>query len=172
MARQKKNVDIVPNGEIEPTKNTQEEIEAALARACGQVPPTPQPTMVEKVCVETENNAPKMKTTNGTDPDDIKIPELSADQCAKIALENQDRTIYDYIVAINNKIEKECNAGGFSTNVTLCVMPNHMINVQHILDWYRIHGFIVTVDEIKHPQYGVAAGTMEYNFNISWACAQ
>ena len=47
MARPKK------NEQLEPTKNTQEEIEAALARACGQNPtpsqPIPQPTINDKV---------------------------------------------------------------------------------------------------------------------------
>ena len=37
MARPKK------NEQLEPTKNTQEEIEAALARACGQNPTSSQP---------------------------------------------------------------------------------------------------------------------------------
>lgn len=34
------------NEQLEPTKNTKEEIEAALARACGQVPQNPPIEMI------------------------------------------------------------------------------------------------------------------------------
>ena len=159
MARPKK------NEQLEPTKNTQEEIEAALARACGQNPtpsqPIPQPTINER-------NAPKIKSEHGIKSSEIKFPELKASECFKVSSENKDKSIYNYIVAINDKIEKECGNGGYSTNVTLRVIPSQWVNVQHIVDWYRANGFDVVVDEIKQPQYGMNAGSMEYNINISW----
>ena len=166
MARQKK------NEQLEPTKNTQEEIEAALARACGQnstpSQPIPQPTITAGVLDEIETNAPKIKSEPGIKSSEIKFPELKASECFKVSSENKDKSIYNYIVAINDKIEKECGNGGYSTNVTLRVIPSQWVNVQHIVDWYRANGFDVIVDEIKQPQYGMNAGSMEYNINISW----
>ena len=181
MARQKK------NEQLEPTKNTQEEIEAALARACGQTPtpsqPIPQPTINDKVfradevdevfkpddvLSKNEINAPKIKSEHGIKSSEIKFPELKASECFKVSSENKDKSIYNYIMAINDKIEKECGNGGYSTNVTLRVIPSQWVNVQHIVDWYRANGFDVIVDEIKQPQYGMNAGSMEYNINISW----
>ena len=170
MARPKK------NEQLEPTKNTQEEIEAALARACGQNPtpsqpipqPIPQPTMTNEVLNKAATNAPKIKSEPGIKSSEIKFPELKASECFKVSRENKDKSIYNYIVAINDKIEKECGSGGYSTNVTLRVIPSQWVNVQHIVDWYRANGFDVIVDEIKQPQYGMNAGSMEYNINISW----
>ena len=166
MARPKK------NEQLEPTKNTQEEIEAALARACGQNPtpsqPIPQPTINDDVLIEKEINAPKIKSEQGIKSSEIKFPELKASECFKVSSENKDKSIYNYIVAINDKIEKECRGGGYSTNITLRVIPSQWVNVQHIVDWYRANGFDVVVDEIKQPQYGMNAGSMEYNINISW----
>lgn len=158
MARQKKNID----GEIEPTKNTQEEIDAALSRACGQTTQPPQQTQAQT----NVENTPKSKSAPIVDF------ELNANACFKLSSDNQDASIKEYIYGINNKINKECKAGGYSTNVTFRVTPNDWVNVQHIVDWYRAHGFDVAVDEVKQPQYGMGAGTMEYNFNISWVHAQ
>ena len=176
MARPKK------NEQLEPTKNTQEEIEAALARACGQNPtpsqPIPQPTINDKVfrpdevLSKNEINAPKIKSEHGIKSSEIKFPELKASECFKVSSDNKDKSIYNYIVAINDKIEKECGNGGYSTNVTLRVIPSQWVNVQHIVDWYRANGFDVIVDEIKQPQYGMNAGSMEYNINISWVRPQ
>ena len=76
MARPKK------NEQLEPTKNTQEEIEAALARACGQNPtpsqPIPQPTINDDVLSKNEINAPKIKSEPGIKSSEIKFPELKA----------------------------------------------------------------------------------------------
>lgn len=170
MARPKK------NEQLEPTKNTQEEIEAALARACGQNPtppqPIPQPTMTDDVLSKNEINAPKIKSEPGIKSSEIKFPELNASECFKMSSENKDKSIFNYIVAINAKIENECGNGGYSTNVTLRVSPSKWVNVQHIVDWYRANGFDVIVDEIKQPQYGMNAGSMEYNINISWVHPQ
>lgn len=173
MARPKK------NEQLEPTKNTQEEIEAALARACGQNPtpsqpipqPIPQPTMTDEALNKTETNAPEIKPEH-ENSSEIKFPELNASECFKMSSENKDKSIFNYIVAINAKIENECGNGGYSTNVTLRVSPSKWVNVQHIVDWYRANGFDVIVDEIKQPQYGMNAGSMEYNINISWVHPQ
>ena len=174
MARPKK------NEQLEPTKNTQEEIEAALARACGQNPTPsqpipqqiPQPTINDDVLSKNEINAPKIKSEPGIKSSEIKFPELKASECFKVSRENKDKSIYNYIVAINDKIEKQFGSGGYSTNVTLRVIPSQWVNVQHIVDWYRANGFDVIVDEIKQPQYGMNAGSMEYNINISWVRPQ
>ena len=170
MARPKK------NEQLEPTKNTQEEIEAALARACGQNPtpsqPIPQPTINDEVLNKTETNAPEIKPEHEINSSEIKVPELNASECFKMSSENKDKSIFNYIIAINAKIENECGNGGYSTNVTLRVIPSKWVNVQHIVDWYRANGFDVIVDEIKQPQYGMNAGSMEYNINISWVHPQ
>ena len=172
MARPRKNEE-----KLEPTKNTQEEIEAALSRACCNQSPSQtqqQPTMVEKVFEKTETNAPKTNAPKGTDPDELTPPcelEIDAKDCFKVSSEHPDKSIQNYICGINTKIKNETVNGGYSTNVTLRIVPNQWVNVQHIVDWYRAKGFDVVVDEIKQPQYGMGAGSMEYNINISWVNA-
>ena len=190
------------------TKNTKEEIEAALDYACGRgaKPVIGGADENESKCVVEESKSldekviDKAVKENKTfdvkcmaDPEEEPevFPEndpvamstedfgrkcfnldITAAQANYQSTKHKDQTIEDYLRGINKKIYDEVRNGGYSTNVTFRNSPNDWVNVQHIVDWYKARGFQVANYEPTHPQYGKNAGTIEYNFQISWACAR
>ena len=181
------------------TKNTQEEIEAALARATGAAVPVPPPPrrviqdLDQKVIDEKlkENNAFDMKP-GGEDELDGGIPEdddrnkeeylnqqnfvdacynltITAKDCFDQSKKFEDKSVVEYIRAINKKIYDETRRGGFSTNVQFRVTQQDWVNVAHITDWYKSRGFhVLNVEQTSEP-YGRNAGAIQHNFTISWA---
>jgi len=97
---------------------------------------------------------------------------IDAKKCHYQSVKNEDKSILDYVRAINKKIYDETCVGGFSTNVQFRVTPQDWVNVSHIQDWYRARGFEVVDKGTTSPAYGKEVGTMNYNFTISWANAQ
>lgn len=94
---------------------------------------------------------------------------IDAKKCHYQSAKNEDKSILEYVRAINKKIYDETCNGGFSTNVQFRVTPQDWVNVSHIQDWYRARGFVVTEKETTSSPYGKDVGTMNYNFTISWA---
>ncbi len=97
---------------------------------------------------------------------------IDAKKCHYQSVKNEDKSILEYVRAINKKIYDETCVGGFSTNVQFRVTPQDWVNVAHIQDWYRARGFEVVDKGTTSPAYGKEVGTMNYNFTISWATAQ
>ena len=183
MARQQKTTMVPPQpGEVNPEgirralETEQDKINAALAHAVtdsrgnpaeGYTPPPPPPPPPRNA-----GNKRKTKVEVEEPQDDAAFPEveeISAGDCYTSSMQNADRTIGHYINAINGKIKKEVSIGGFSTNITFRVTPNDWVNITHIIDWYRARGFQVLNYETSNPQVGPNAGTIQYNFTISWA---
>lgn len=97
---------------------------------------------------------------------------IDAKKCHYQSTKHEDKSILEYVRAINKKIYDETCLGGFSTNVQFRVTPQDWVNVSHIVDWYRARGFEVIVKETTSPAYGKDVGTMNHNFTISWANAE
>lgn len=93
---------------------------------------------------------------------------INAKQCKYQSSKVEDKSIVEYIRAINKKIYDETQKGGYSTNVQFRVTPQDWVNVNHIFDWYKIRGFQIEIKETTTAPYGKEVGTMNYNFNISW----
>jgi hypothetical protein len=187
MARQQqKTTTMVPPhpGEVNPEgirralETEQDKINAALAHAVtdsrgnpaeGYTPPPPPPPRnagnKRKTKVEEEQESQN-------DADFPEVEEISAADCYASSLKNADKSIGQYISAINGKIKRETEAGGFSTVVKFRVTPNDWVNVRHIIDFYKSRGFVIEDYETNHPQVGPNAGTIEYTFTISWAEAR
>ena len=186
------------------TKNTKEEIEAALDYATGGKKPEAQtqsepdvkgveqanPVCKDDELCKNEDGIIEIKdeNNNGFDPvdDETASPiamsvedfgrkcfnlDINASMAHYQSTKHKDKSIEEYIRGINKKIYDEVRNGGFTTNVIFRVSPNDWVNVQHIVDWYRARGFQVLNYEPNHPQYGKNAGTMEYNFQVSWAAS-
>ena len=96
---------------------------------------------------------------------------IDAKKCHYQSTKHEDKSILEYVRAINKKIYDETCLGGFSTNVQFRVTPQDWVNVSHIMDWYRARGFDVIVKETTSSPYGKDVGTMNHNFTISWATA-
>ena len=96
---------------------------------------------------------------------------IDAKKCHYQSTKHEDKSILEYVRAINKKIYDETCLGGFSTNVQFRVTPQDWVNVSHIMDWYRARGFEVIVKETTSSAYGKDVGTMNHNFTISWATA-
>lgn len=192
--------------EKKKTKNTQEEIEAALAAATGSTmnPPIPkgkrenpelgseQPPNVEPTNVEpkkpeeawySKENLENAETTKGeTPPQDSGVDmsqedfgrkcyylDIDAKMCNRQSSKTKDKGIDEFLRGINKKIFEETKVGGYSTNVQFRVAPNDYVNVNHILDWYRVRGFQILNYSLGTSPYGNGAGMMEHSFTISWA---
>ena len=157
-------------------------IDAALAGAVTRMDGSPVPSMKK----ESGNETPTDECT--TKPVDAPSQPIAADQkkfgedcfnfnidakkCHYQSTKNEDKSILEYVRAINKKIYDETCVGGFSTNVQFRVTPQDWVNVAHIQDWYRARGFEVVDKGTTSPAYGKEVGTMNYNFTISWANAQ
>ena len=96
---------------------------------------------------------------------------INAKQCKYQSSKVEDKSIVEYIRSINKKIYDETQRGGYSTNVQFRVTPQDWVNVNHILEWYRIRGFQVDVKETTTAPYGKEVGTINHNFTISWVDA-
>lgn len=187
--------------EKKKTKNTQEEIEAALAAATGSTmnPPThkrkmenpelgsEQPPNVEPKNPEEEwcskENLENVEATKGeTPPQDSGVDmsqddfgrkcyylDIDAKMCNRQSSKTKDKGIDEFLRGINKKIFEETKVGGYSTNVQFRVAPNDYVNVNHILDWYRVRGFQILNYSLGTSPYGNGAGMMEHSFTISWA---
>lgn len=185
------------NKKQKKTKNTQEEIEAALAAATGspipQAKPVNKPDSNKIICKETEESwgakedpeTPEVQLPG--DPvepikDDVNPIAMSqedfgrkcfnldidAKMCHYQSNKSKDTTIDEYLRGINKKIYDETRAGGFSTNIQFRVAPNDYVNVNHIIDWYKARGFQILNYNMTTTPYGANAGLIEYNFTISW----
>lgn len=156
-------------------------IDAALAGAVTRMDGSPLPTKKE------DGNATSTDKCDGK-PDGAPIQPIAADQkkfgedcfnfnidakkCHYQSAKNEDKSILEYVRAINKKIYDETCLGGFSTNVQFRVTPQDWVNVSHIKDWYKARGFEVEDKGTTAPAYGKEVGTMNYNFTISWANAK
>lgn len=94
---------------------------------------------------------------------------IDARKCFYQSSKNEDKSIVEYIRAINKKIYDETQKGGYSTNVQFRVSPQDWVNISHITDWYKSRGFTIPKFESTSSAYGKDVGTIEYNFTISWA---
>ena len=184
MARQQIKTMVPPQpGEVNPEgirralETEQDKINAALAHAVtdskgnpaeGYTPPPPPPPPPRtRKTVEKKTVKEEQETQN--DADFPEVEEISAADCYASSMKNPDKSIGQYISAINGKIRRETEAGGFSTVVKFRVTPNDWVNVRHIVDFYKSRGFLILDYETNHPQVGPNAGTIEYTFTISWA---
>lgn len=95
--------------------------------------------------------------------------DIDAKTCNCQSRKSNDKSIDEFLRGINKKIYNETKVGGFSTNIQFRVAPNDYVNVNHIIDWYRIRGFEVMNYETTTAPYGNGAGMIQYNFTISWA---
>lgn len=157
-------------------------IDAALAGAVTRMDGSPIPPMKK------EGGNATSTDKCGDKPDGAPIQPIAADQkkfgedcfnlnidakkCHYQSAKNEDKSILEYVRAINKKIYDETCLGGFSTNVKFRVTPQDWVNVSHIQDWYRARGFEVDVKDTTSAPYGKEVGTMNYNFTISWATVQ
>ena len=170
----KKEEKITPEGIRRAMELDQDKINAALAGAVtnadGSHPSAPLPKSVEKSdgIPSPEMNADKEWGGNARDVDREEI-EINAKDVFLLSSQNPDMKIRVHIKALNNRIRNEALKGGFSTNVVFTVIQSDWVNIQHILDWYRAHGFQILGFEQSTPPYGRNAGTIQYNFTISWA---
>lgn len=176
---------------LEPTKNTPEEIEAAV-NAYYDNGCNPQKVRVPVVGesiedIEKKHDADEkevIKKCNegcecGHCKDPYTIPEepksvsieISASECYLNAKNNPDGSITNYILGINQMINDESNKGGYSVSVKIRVTQKDWVNVQHIVDWYRARGFEILNYDVGTTPYGRDSGMMMYNFTISWANA-
>ena len=170
----KKDEKITPEGIRRAMEQDKDKIEAALAGAVtnadGSHPPAPRQMVVEEPKVNLKTEDVKDASTNGVPEQDTSGDiEMSANDVFLISSQNPDTKIRDHIKSLNNRIKSEAMRGGFSTNVTFTVIQNDWVNIQHILDWYRAHGFQILGFEQSTPPYGRNAGNIQYNFTISWA---
>lgn len=166
------------------TKNTTAEIEAALAAATGaaHMPPLPANPCIENLDQAAIDEAlgqgegdasPRAEVDQKTEPKiepktDCLDLEIDAASCREESRKHEDAGIKEYIAAINRKINTEIQRGGFSVPIQFRVTTQDWVNINHILDWYKARGFQIVNFDATHPQYGQAAGTIEYNFSISW----
>ena len=177
-----------PNNSIQ--EFDQAAIEAALAGAVtmgdgspvqslkNETKPTQEPT---DECTGKPDPLPQDEKSKATDEpiasDQKKFGEdcfnfnIDAKKCHYQSTKHEDKSILEYVRAINKKIYDETCLGGFSTNVQFRVTPQDWVNVSHIMDWYRAGGFEVIVKETTSSAYGKDVGTMNHNFTISWATA-
>jgi len=166
----KKEEKITPEGIRMTMELEKDKIEAALAGAVTNADGT-HPTLptVEKKNME-KNNPPKSEEEKHTSSVKDNVPyEINAKDMFEVSIKNPDAKINEHIKALNARIRNEALKGGFSTNVAFTVIQNDWVNIQHILDWYRSHGFqILNFDQSTAP-YGRNAGAIQYNFTISWA---
>lgn len=173
-------------------KFDQAAIDAALAGAVtmrdgspiqslkNEVKPSQEPN--KECCVGKSDPSPiKEKSSAKNEPitsDQKKFGEdcfnfnIDAKKCHYQSMKHEDRSILEYVRAINKKIYDETCVGGFSTNVQFRVTPQDWVNVSHIIDWYRVRGFNVEVKETTAPAYGKDVGTLNHNFTISWTSAE
>lgn len=119
-----------------------------------------------KPAPEPKKPQPKVLEEDGNFVVDTYVP-LTAANCHKTSLEHEDKMILKYIESIDKKIARECSTGGFSTNVSFRVMQNDWVNVNRIMDYYRLHGFDVLNYEMSTPPYGTS-GAIQHDFTISW----
>jgi hypothetical protein len=167
----------------------QDAIEAALAGAVTSIngapiapirkPAKPEPT---DECTgkpdPVDDKAPVKAPSDPIATDQRKFGEdcynfnIDAKKCHYQSTKHEDKSILEYVRAINKKIYDETCIGGFSTNVQFRVTPQDWVNVSHIKDWYRARGFEVEDKGTTSPAYGKEVGTMNYNFTISWANAK
>ena len=150
-----------------------DKIEAALAMAVsnsnGSNPPPPQlPPKTRKMEAPEDSDISNHKQRSGK-ARAIEENEINAKDMFLISSQNPDPKIHEHIAALNARIMNEAQRGGFSTHVVFSVIQTDWVNIQHILDWYRARGFqILNFDQTTSP-YGKQAGTIQYNFTISWA---
>ena len=185
------------NKKQKKTKNTQEEIEAALAAATGS--PIPQVKPVNKPdSNKILHKEPEESWGAKEDPEtpEVQLPEdpaelvkddvnpiamsqedfgrkcfnldIDAKMCHYQSNKSKDTTIDEYLRGINKKIYDETRGGGFSTNIQFRVAPNDYVNVNHIIDWYKSRGFQILNYNMSTTPYGANAGLIEYSFTISW----
>lgn len=165
----KKEEKITPEGIRRAMELEKDKIEAALAGAVTNADGT-HPTLppVEKEGGNAKKSNPPESEEHKSVKDNVPY-EINAKDMFEVSLKNPDAKINEHIKALNARIRNEALKGGFSTNVAFTVIQNDWVNIQHILDWYRSHGFqILNFDQSTAP-YGRNAGTIQYNFTISWA---
>lgn len=189
---------IIKDNEGNPVEIDQDVIDAALAGAVttkdGTPIAPPPPRSQETVATKENSPATDKKSNKKSDKksnkksDESKLEQIAADQkkfgedcynlnidakkCHYQTTKHEDKSILEYVRAINKKIYDETCAGGFSTNVQFRVTPQDWVNVSHIVDWYRARGFEVIVKETTSPAYGKDVGTINHNFTISWVNAE
>lgn len=187
MARKVKKQNTEPSGSVKPTFD-QNAIDAALAGAVTMRDGSPVPSMRKEPTenLPDKNGAVASKETIKADNpptapiavDQRKFGEdcynfnIDAKKCHYQSTKHEDKSILEYVRAINKKIYDETCIGGFSTNVQFRVTPQDWVNVSHIKDWYIARGFEVVDKGTSSPAYGREVGTMNYNFTISWANAK
>lgn len=185
------------NKKQKKTKNTQEEIEAALAAATGS--PIPQVKPVNKPdSNKILHKEPEESWGAKEDPEtpEVQLPEdpvelvkddvnpiamsqedfgrkcfnldIDAKMCHYQSNKSKDTSIDEFLRGINKKIYDETRGGGFSTNIQFRVAPNDYVNVNHIIDWYKSRGFQILNYNMSTTPYGANAGLIEYSFTISW----
>ncbi len=163
----KKEEKITPEGIRKAMEQDKDKIEAALAAAVsnadGSHPPAPS----------VESPAPLKKDSEQSkvvqEERAVEEIEINAKDMFNVSNQNPDMNVRNHLRAINSRIQNEALKGGFSTNITFTVIQSDWVNIQHILDWYRARGFQIMGFEQSTPPYGKNAGTIQYNFTISWA---
>lgn len=179
---------IIKDNEGNPVEIDQDAIDAALAGAVttkdgNPIAPQRQNTGAAKAKPPTVDDKKSNKESDESKPEPIAADQkkfgedcynfnIDAKKCHYQSTKHEDKSILEYVRAINKKIYDETCLGGFSTNVQFRVTPQDWVNVSHIVDWYRARGFEVIVKETTSPAYGKDVGTMNHNFTISWANAQ
>lgn len=185
------------NKKQKKTKNTQEEIEAALAAATGspipQAKPVNKPDSNKILCKEPEES---WGAKEDPETPEVQLPEdpaelvkddvnpiamsqedfgrkcfnldIDAKMCHYQSNKSKDTSIDEFLRGINKKIYDETRGGGFSTNIQFRVAPNDYVNVNHIIDWYKSRGFQILNYNMTTTPYGANAGLIEYSFTISW----
>ena len=179
----KKEDKITPEGIRKAMKEDKDKIAAALAAAVSNADGShplahdvpPQTTKRERELSEREQSQnPKVAEDQDAFTNDGKARvaddiEISAKDVFAISYQNPDTKVRNHIRAINSRINAEALKGGFSTNIAFTVIQNDWVNIQHILDWYRARGFQIVGFDQSTPPYGRDAGSIQYNFTISWA---
>ena len=186
---------IIKDNEGNPVEIDQDVIDAALAGAVTTkdgTPIAPPPPPRSQETGAAKENSPATNKKSSKKPakkwDESKSESIAVDQkkfsedcynfnidakkCHYQSTKHEDKSILEYVRAINKKIYDETCAGGFSTNVQFRVTPQDWVNVSHIVDWYRARGFEVIVKETTSPAYGKDVGTINHNFTISWVNAK
>lgn len=183
MARPRKNVELLPpEGQVlEPTKNTKEEIEAALARAVSggskrdepipHQPPQPQiePTQPP---AETDENQKTMEVPT-PQPQEVRgLLDIDAEWCHKETADVIPPEIVEHIKGINEKIMNSMMRGEYSTEVLFRIMPNQPLPMHKIFDWYKARGFEVNDYRVTGSMSMPNSGIMDHSFKVSWASAR
>ena len=186
---------IIKDNEGNPVEIDQDVIDAALAGAVTTkdgTPIAPPPPPRSQETGTAKENSPATDKKSNKKPakkwDESKPKPIAADikkfsedcynfnidakKCHYQSTKHEDKSILEYVRAINKRIYDETCAGGFSTNVQFRVTPQDWVNVSHIVDWYRARGFEVIVKETTSPAYGKDVGTINHNFTISWVNAK